>query len=388
MPFFTRCPYCRRGAMAPDRALGGSAKCLTCQSWFTAVPEERGPDDSPQSGSRSSGPIPRPAPRPVEPSPIEPTPIEASTGTALAPPPAPARAPIPEPEFQVVKSPVPTEPEEAEGERAAVPVLIGVAVCFLAAGALVTASFQSSAVYARPLAGLGVIAGILGALMIGVEKPARLALPVGGAFVSGLVLLIAWFLPGLLGPGYESSRTRSKYDPDALQVVPLQIGSSADVPAPTDFVDARRFALQQGSVRVQVTGASVGPVPVVAIKSRSTKEPYLAVAVRVQHLGHGEPFRFFRWGTTGDRTVPPAVATVGGRKLAVANLGRDVPVGSTFEQDVFPGRDVADVQVFEAPDPVGPIQLELPAEAWGGRGSFRFQIPGPMIVTQPSGKKP
>lgn len=392
MPFFTRCPYCRRGVLAPDRAMGGSAKCPTCQSWFTAVPEERGPDDLQQPGSRSSGPVPVPPSRPIEPSPIESE--SASTGTALAEPPAPVRAPrpAPVPELQVAKSPAVPKPEEESADRgAAVAVVVGAGVCFLVAAALVVASFQSTAVYARPLAGLGVVAGLLSALVIGFEKPARLALPLGGAVVSGLVLLVAWFAPALLGPGYEASRTRSNYDPETIQAVPLQIASGPGEAAdPASFVDARRFALQQRAVRVQITGATVAPVQVVDAKKRFTKQQFLAVAVRVQHLGHGEKFRFTHWDTTGERPVPPAVVTADGRKLVAANLGRDVPLGVVYGQDVFPGRDVDDVLLFEAPEqlPITAIRVELPAEAWAGRGAFRFQIPGPMVVIQPVEKKP
>ena len=45
-----------------------------------------------------------------------------------------------------------------------------------------------------------------------------------------------------------------------------------------------------------------------------------------------------------------------------------------------------DVLVFE-PTGSGPVLLELPAEAWGGSGIFRFQLPDSMITIQ-KGSKP
>jgi hypothetical protein len=47
---------------------------------------------------------------------------------------------------------------------------------------------------------------------------------------------------------------------------------------------------------------------------------------------------------------------------------------------LFPGRAIADVILFEAPQGAGPVRVELPAEAWQGKGVFRFEIPRAMIV--------
>ena len=135
-----------------------------------------------------------------------------------------------------------------------------------------------------------------------------------------------------------------------------------------------------------MTGTAIGPVQVI-----DTETVHQAAGVRgcaqIQHLGHGERLRFVHWGETGGRTVTTATATVGARKLAGADLAGDVPVGLTFEYDLFPGRTTEDLLVFEAFDPGETVLLELPAEAWGGRGVLRFRIPGSMIATPP-GKKP
>ncbi|MBP3960417.1 hypothetical protein J8F10_34760 [Gemmata sp. G18] len=377
MPFFTRCPYCRCGADAPDSAMAENVKCQACLSWYTAIPEEPGLEGAaPPVDVRTRAAVPAWA---------VPEPVSAPTETAVAAEPLAAVAPAPGPTFRVAVNPEPSE--ETLGDKSG-PVLIGVVACFLAAAGLATASFQSTAAFARPLAGVGVLVGLAGALASGAEKLSRLAVPIGGAGVSGLALVVAWFLPSLLGPGYEASRVTSDYDPEAIRAVPLQlVPGGAEELGPGGYADASRSALHQGLVGVQITGAAVAPVQVVDSKKRFTKQSFLAINVRIQHLGHGERFRFVHWDTTGARPVPAASATTDGRKLSAANMGPDVPVGVTFGYDVFPGKAVDDQLLFEAPDAVGPVRVELPAEAWGGRGALRFQIPSSMIVVQP-GKKP
>lgn len=387
MPFLARCPYCRHGAQAPDRALGASVKCPGCASWYTATAEDP---------SREPRPAPAPAPAPSAPAPVRDTqPAESGGGTATATAPEPAPLLVPAP------APLAAEPTQgyAPDPGAApdlVAVLVGGSACLLAAAALATASFPSTVALARPLAFVGALVGACGAVAaLLAERPAKYALPLslGGGAVAGLTLLAAWFVPGLLGPGYEASRARSDYDPEAVRAIPLRVGAAGELPDPTGFVDASKFALQKGTVRVQITGAAVAPVQVVDAKRRFTKQSLLAVVVRVQHLGHWDRFRFTHWGTAGARAVPPVVATADGRPLAPANLGRDVPVGVTFGADVYPGKAVEDVLLLDPPDgaaspgAVAAVRVELPAEAWGGAGAFRFHVPGPMISIQPA-KKP
>ncbi len=239
-----------------------------------------------------------------------------------------------------------------------------------------------------PACGHGVGVGVLGAVLVGSGKPLRLVLPIGGAVVSALVLFVAFFIPSLLGPRYEASREKTTYEPEAIRVIPLKIAPGATEGLESDgFADASQAAIQQGFIRVQVMDATIAPVQVVDSKKRYTKQSYLTVTVRIQHLGNGPQVRFVHWGAIGSRTAPPATATADGRPLPVADVGRDVPVGITYGHDLFPGRLVDDLLVFEAPVGASNVRLELPGEAWGGRGAFKFQIPSSMIVTQP-GKKP
>ncbi|QJW94999.1 hypothetical protein [Frigoriglobus tundricola] len=351
-------------------------KCPGCASWYTAVPEERQPGDArpAASGSRPHKPV---APGPAPSAEVAPGP----TGTAVATEPPPVLTTFTPSEVAPSAEVHPDAPEAEVSSAKAGPPLVGVAVCFLAAAALVTASFQSTASVAQPLAAVGLILGTAGALVVGGEKPARLALPLGGACGSGLVLIVAWFVPSLLGPGYQVSRARSDYDPDAVRVVPLRVASGGSgALEPGGYADASQAALQQGYIRVRIARATVAPVQVVDSKKRYTKQPFLAVTVQIQHLGNGERVRLVHWGTTGERTVPDAVATANGRKLALVNTDPDMPVGVSYGQDLFPGKSASDLLLFDPPVAGAPVRLDLPAEAWGGHGAFRFRIPGPMVT--------
>jgi len=304
----------------------------------------------------------------------------ASAGTAVATEPPPVLTTFTSSQIAPSAEGAPDTTEEDVQPAKARPPLLGIAVCFVASAALVTASFQSTAFLARPLAAVGLVLGAAGALAVGGETPARLVLPLGGAAVSGLALIVAWFLPSLFGPGYEASRAKSDYDPDVVRVVPLRAasGGSAALEA-GGSADASQAALQQGYIRVRIASAAVAPVQVVDSKKRYTKQPFLAVTVQIQHLGNGERVRLVHWGTTGERTVPDAVATTNGRKLALANTDPDMPVGVSYGQDLFPGRATSDLLLFDPPPAGAAVRLELPAEAWGGHGVFRFQIPDSMM---------
>jgi hypothetical protein len=280
------------------------------------------------------------------------------------------------------------ESDEDAGAAAKSPPVLGVVACLLAGGALLAASMYSTTVLTRPLAALGLVLGFISALSVGGKKPIRLVLPIGGAVASAAVLIMAFFAPGLLGPHYEASRATTDYDQDAIRVVPVQLSGGIDGLETDGYADASRAAVQQGTFRVRIVSASVGPVQVVDSKKRYTKQQFLAVTVQIQHLEPGDRARFVHWGTTGERAVPDAVATANGQKLSLANLERDVPVGVSYGQDIFPGRSVSDLLLFEPPAPGSSVRLDLPAEAWGGQGVFRFQIPSSMMMAQPPGKFP
>jgi hypothetical protein len=255
--------------------------------------------------------------------------------------------------------------------------------CLLAGTALLAATLRPTTFLTQPLAGLGMVLGIISAVAVGGGKPFRLILPIGGAFVSGGVLIAALFFPEALGPKYEARGQKSDYDANAVRVLPLRLGAGGNDGLETDgYADASRAAVQQGMFRVRILNATIGPVQVVDSKKRYTKQSYLVVTVQIQNLGTAERVRLVHWGAPGERPVPAATATVDGRPLAPVDLDPDVPVGVSFGQFLFPSKAATDLLLFEAPPPGSSVRLDLPAECWDGHGVFRFRLPSMMLLPQ------
>jgi hypothetical protein len=292
--------------------------------------------------------------------------------------------------LQVVNMHLGTKPDEPEvPAHGWQPHPLGLLACTAGGIALIAATFPSITGLTRPLSGLGLALGLIAMLHAAGGRAIRQLFPIAGTMLSGLTLLIAFADPSLLGPSYEVSQERSQnaYDPEAIQLIPLNLTPGGSQNLEIDgWADASRAAIQQGRVRVQILGAQIAPVQVVDSTHRYTKAPYLAVSVRVQHLGYGGEFRFVHWGEKGERTVAEAIATFNGGRLQPADCTPDVPLGVKYGYDLYPGNPVDDLLIFNVPAGIGPIMLELPGEAWDGHKAFRFLIPTSMIATQPGPK--
>jgi hypothetical protein len=254
----------------------------------------------------------------------------------------------------------------------------GVAALLGAGAALLSAAAPLLCSLVLPASGVGLLAGLVGLLLVLARGGYPLLLPAAGSVAAGGVLLTAQLAPGLLGPTYLASRGRDPVDPDAIRVVPLPGNRSDAGPGDPEWVDASRAALQQGRTQVQVLSASVRPV-----KAKSSA---------VKSLPPGE-YLFLRLRTlqveaAGQPSPPPGPRREQPRPRLTDNAGKAYPLRDFQElaeaderkSSGFPVAFQDEVFVFEAPSP-GPeyMRLELAADAWGGKGAFRFTIPGSMI---------
>jgi hypothetical protein len=155
------------------------------------------------------------------------------------------------------------------------------------------------------------------------------------------------------------------------------------------WVDASRGAVQQGRVRVLLTGVAVGPADLKAKSGkRPSRERYLVVRVRVSHVGGGGPFTFAGWGNpaSADEKNLPRLTDSAGKAYARPALESGAEVdGQERDAPVFPGNSTDDVLLFAAPDAgVESLRLELPASACGGSGAYRLSVPKSMIRGLPA----
>jgi hypothetical protein len=245
----------------------------------------------------------------------------------------------------------------------------GVTALLLGGAALLCAFVPSLCAFVIPAGALGLLTALPGLALSRVPGGPRPLSAAAGAVVGGTVLCAALVYPGLLGPTYRASRNRPA--PTGVRVIPLP-GQEGEVPRDPEWVDASRVALQLGTVRLQVTSASVGTA---AGDNQAEPGQYLFLRLGVNRIDEaGQLAPAPPW----DRSHMPTLTDNTGKVYAPRELpaGAEVALSSfalllTVSGELF---------VFEAPPPdVLGLRLEVPAEAWGGAGALRFSIPADMI---------
>jgi hypothetical protein len=249
--------------------------------------------------------------------------------------------------------------------------------------ALLCAAVPALCAFVVPLGVVGLVLGLGGLVRILAVNQGRLLLPAVGTTLGGVVLFTALLFPKILGPIYLTSRVRADVDPTVIRVVPLPGSPRNAAPANPDWVDASQAALHQGPLQVQVLAASFRPLQVQS--SPTQKIPpgeSLFIRLRIQHA------------------QPAGALAAKGADRAGSRLDQASPRLTDPKGKVYPPRDVLEVAAvenqrrssagpvvvkdevwrFEARPPArADLHLELPAEAWGGEGVFRFTIPASMI---------
>jgi hypothetical protein len=205
----------------------------------------------------------------------------------------------------------------------------------------------------------------------------RPGLAVAAAVAGAGVVGAAWLSPGLLGPTYRASRDRDPVDSQAARAVPRSGHKPAADLAEGDWADASRAAVQQGSVRVEVIDAAVGPA-----KTRAGPQKCLRVRVRVHQVEGASDFaeRRRERPAFGDDRARPTVTDDAGKVYEPRQAGAAAPAEDVRKSSRFPVTVMEEEFLFEAPAAAPrPLRLEVPASAWGGSGVFRFTIPATMI---------
>jgi hypothetical protein len=236
-----------------------------------------------------------------------------------------------------------------------------------------------------PLSALALLLGLAGVVTAGASHKTSLRLPAAGSAVSGAVVVVALLFPALLGNAYRAYREKANQDSTGVTAIPL-------LPRPQEetgleesgWVDGSRAAVQQDHVRVMLTGVAVGPVELkTPSKKQPTREKFLTIRLRIQHVGAAREFPYPSWNepAPGNEKSLPTLTDNTGKvyRRKSFDVGVEV-VGQVRRASVFPGTFVEDLLVFEAP-PAGVefLHLELPVAAWGGDGVFRLAIPKSMI---------
>jgi hypothetical protein len=193
----------------------------------------------------------------------------------------------------------------------------------------------------------------------------------------------ALLFPNLLGPRYLAFRGSEAVDPTAIRVIPVPGSRDNAALRDPEWADASQAALQQGPMQVQVLSASISPVKANSSPTKTIGQAeYLFIRLRTQQAEAASDFATKRTPVTGPRSEQPrpTLTDKTGRVYQAKDIQQVAAVENKRRSGVFPVSSHDEVIVFETP-PSGLefLRLEVPAEAWGRKGAFRFTIPGSMI---------
>jgi hypothetical protein len=264
---------------------------------------------------------------------------------------------------------------------------LGVTALFVGCAALLCASVSWLCVFLLPLSSAALVAGITAVVRAVRSGASRLTFPVAAVAVATVIVGTSLFFPGLLGTTYRGYKDQRAEDPAAIRRIALPGSPAASGPDDPDWADAGRTALQQGPITLQVEEVAIAQVQLATGENKKGKMEWcLVVRLRIHRMP--DP-------AASAAKQPPDVTFLkeANRPTLTDAAGKvyellDVQTGGAAEK----ARGVAEfglisrALVFEVPAPgVQQLRLELPAEAWGGTGTFRFAIPGSMIPRKARG---
>jgi hypothetical protein len=352
------CPGCGRNLNVPDNASGKTGRCPNCKA-SVVVP----------SAAESVLEFVVDAPRHASPRAAE----------ALKPSPA---------------------PPAAGGSNS-----LGIASLVLGALAFSICWIPFLGVFGMPLSGLGAILGLIG-FVSAIRRSGRgIGFPIAGTAVSALALIVCIvittaFSRAVVETGKSINESREKAQATNQTVVgakPPDAAAAANpppVPVPPNpkvqeqeqekWASAKN-AVQQGDLRIRVKKVAIQKIPLKNLGSSSeSADDLLAVYLQVTNTSPTKKVNYQTWrGKQISFERDSATLTDNfDNVLKRINFGFGTEVEGAVEstESIYPGKELDDILVFEAPiDATEYLRLELPAKNFGGTGNIRLQIPNNMI---------
>lgn len=213
----------------------------------------------------------------------------------------------------------------------------------------------------------------------------------------GLLLLVALVIGVLFAKGKLSlpdrhrAATTARAAQERVKPHPTHEPSeSLEVEAVTTgkvpWTDAREYSLIMHRVKVVVEHVEIGPVrrrSDAAAGAVADSQNYLTIFLTLRNLGDF-PLDYATWyragGSQHTRHRPVTLTDNLGRSYSIKKFPPAEKVGGVTEATRLPvGVEVDEVLVFSLPpdglDEVKSFLLTLPAQAFGGEGLFRYEIP-------------
>jgi hypothetical protein len=252
----------------------------------------------------------------------------------------------------------------------------GVAAATLAGLGLLQASLVGVRWLTTLLAVLGIAAVVLGIVFTrrNMKTKDRTWLTLGGA-LSGVVLLVVHYSPGTLNLRWGMDFPVAQNDPNKMERISREHPELEGKPlSAEDWVDASTEAIRQDDVGIRVESVSAGELPEVGPKS------YLQVHLRLLNFGQNRLIKVEGFDTDRNK---PLLTDDSGRSYPLLEVwprkGSKAP--PVFEKSapqtgLSPGRRLDRLLIFQLPAAgVGALKLEVPASAWGRKGSCKMRLP-------------
>lgn len=392
------CPFCKERVGTNDFLPSEEAACSACgqrplapplsDPWWVSAP----PLEPIKTNALLSNPTPEPwRSLPAAPEQKGPVVTQSAPPESIASPESNERVPVPigknpplPPPLRIAasESRLPLRDESTDDDDP--PSLrdrlrsidLGSALAFVCFGvALLFRSFDELEAFIKPVAALGLLAGLLGGTLPALWRRSNVVLPLLLSILCLLVLLFAGSWPSSSSP------------PPPLVTISLkQKGMAAhQAVGEEDWVDASANAVKRGDARVEVVSAWIGPVELKRKSSTvASAERYLGIRLRVSYEGivfQQTPYE--PWAYLADSPSKHAPTLTDNRSRSYAQKTFDPGwkvVGRADVDALNPGHQVKEVLVYPVPErDVEYLRLTLPASAFSLAGAFRFQIPRSMI---------
>jgi hypothetical protein len=205
--------------------------------------------------------------------------------------------------------------------------------------------------------------------------------------VNFLAICLILFAGGLLNKVWTMDAPVPKSDPHLMVALPINQEPREGRPlAPEDRIDAASEAIQQNDVFFRI----------MAVRIPDADEGYppsLLIQFRIAGRSNAEPVRFQGFGR--DKHKPKLSDDMGRSYALLEQRKRKLPAGGIVflpaapETDEILSKKFLDYQmVFELPPgDFAPLQLDLPASAWGRNGVCKFRIAGLFDPIVPAPKE-
>ena len=143
----------------------------------------------------------------------------------------------------------------------------------------------------------------------------------------------------------------------------------------------------QGDVQVAISEVFIDYVTVESLRSQSqSQKPLFQIRISLRNIGQNRKIEYSGWSESGSSfsTEYARLSDNFDNRYKRINFGFSADVvGQVDNESIYPGKKVTDLLIFELPlDTVEYLQLELPANAFGGEGFIRFQIPRSMMYAR------